>query len=925
MKPVLRVAVLALVCAVGGCARDLEPQSALAESRELISSGESGEARVLLKNLLVKHPEVSAARVLLARIALDAGDPRAAEDELAGLDRAALQDGDSQAVRWETDLALGRAVDVLSALQGEGVKVSQSKLARLRSVALRMTGAPADGIGDLRAAVRANPNDADLIVELAMSLGAIGNLQQAEAELDSYLLRQPAQADVLLARGEMLLRNGAADKALADLQGARKAAGAGWPLTSRLSADVMIGDALLAAGRVTEAKQHLAAVEKEYPGAIGTQLLLSRIAVLEGRTGDGVDVLQKLSEAAPGNARIQYLLVDALIRSGNTARATELLERRTQSAPDDVLARRLLARLMLDQSRPDQVVKVLGGAADDALARDSETDSLLSAARLAQERAGAAIVSSQAQLAANPSDPTARANLAEAYLQNGEPKRALGILQQGPSARQAPNALAVEMGAQLALGNDREVNLIVNRAVEDSGLASEALLAAADVAQRGGRVDAASRLLDRVLQSHPGNPGALLRRANLEFVERRYEKARIALQDLIKANPADAYARLALARVAEAEGQPENARKALQEAVKAMPAALEPSLMLAGLELRADQHEAAARVLDQLISSAPKDGVAANAGGMLLLGARRLDEARTRFRLAVDQNGSEARYAFNLGRTQVALDDRAAAQQSFLASVASRPDWLDANVAAVRVSLANGDRAAARRVSDALAAKLPESPVAWLLVGEVAGTERRFADASRAFAQSYAKQPTSAAALGDHRARALGGLGRPDLPLMNWLAREPRDIAARRSLSDFYLRNSADRDSAAQLEQLIVEVPNDVVALNNLAWLLADRDRPRAETLARRAHAIAPANPAIADTLGWVLIQNGKYPEAKDVLAMASGALPDDASVRYHYALALARSGDRVTARVNVEQALASKNSFSGRDAAQSLFEELSR
>ena len=160
---------------------------------------------------------------------------------------------------------------------------------------------------------------------------------------------------------------------------------------------------------------------------------------------------------------------------------------------------------------------------------------------------------------------------------------------------------------------------------------------------------------------------------------------------------------------------------------------------------------------------------------------------------------------------------------------------------------------------------------------------------------------------------------------MNWLAREPRDIAARRSLSDFYLRTGADRDAAAQLERLIVEVPNDVVALNNLAWLLEDRDRPRAETLARRAYAIAPMNPAIADTLGWVLIQAGKYAEARDLLAMASGALPDDASVRYHYALALARSGDRATAKTNVERALASKNSFSSRDAAKSLFQELSR
>ena len=920
-----RFLVLLAVALIGGCARDLDPQSTIPEARALLESGESGEARVLLKNLLVKHPDVLEARALLARIALDAGDARAAEDELAGVDWAEIRDAQSQEVRWQIDLALGRAPDVLKALNAPGVSLSDVQRAKLRSSALRATGLPADGISELRAAMAAQPKDPSIVVELSAALAALGNLQQAEQELDRWMKDHSPQSDVLLARGELKLRGGNATGAIEDLRAGIAGAGPQWPLTSKLAAGIMLGDALLSTGKLADAKTHLAAVDKDYPGAVGTQLLLARVAILEGRTGDAVDSLQKIAEALPDNARVQYLLVDALVRSGNTARASELLGRRIKSVPEDALARRLLARLMLDQSRPDQVVKVLNETGEDARTRDAESDGLLSAARLAQEKAGTAIATSEARLASDPDDDAARVSLAAAYLQNGEAQRALEILEKRDQVKRLPQALAVETGAQLALGNDRELNLLVTRLVEDDGVAVSGLLAAADAAQKGGRADAAGRLVDRALVREPANADALLRRANLEFIEQRYESARTALQRLVEANPANSYARLALARVAEAEGDTAKSREALQGAIKAAPAALEPALMLAALELRADQHEAAARVLDSLLASAPKDGAAANAAGSILLGARRLEEARSRFAVAVQQAPAVAEYSFNLGRTQIALDDRAAALQSFLQTVSSRPDWLEANVAAVRLALAGGDRLRATSVANSLAQRLPNSAVAWLLVGETAAADRRLEDASRAFAKSYALRPTAAAALNDNQARAMGGLARPDLPLLNWLQREPQDSVARRRLADYYLRSGLDRDATVQLEKMIADTPNDVVSLNNLAWLLAAGDPARAETLARRAHSISPGNAAVADTLGWVLIQAGKAGEARTVLAAAVASQPKDASIRYHYALALARAGDRTAARQNLEEALKSGREFNGRDAAQSLAQELSR
>ena len=63
--------------------------------------------------------------------------------------------------------------------------------------------------------------------------------------------------------------------------------------------------------------------------------------------------------------------------------------------------------------------------------------------------------------------------------------------------------------------------------------------------------------------------------------------------------------------------------------------------------------------------------------------------------------------------------------------------------------------------------------------------------------------------------------------------------------------------AVAQLAALLERQPNDVVALNNIAWLLAERDSGAAEKYARRAYSIAPQSAAVGDTLGWVLLKKG--------------------------------------------------------------------
>jgi Flp pilus assembly protein TadD len=79
------------------------------------------------------------------------------------------------------------------------------------------------------------------------------------------------------------------------------------------------------------------------------------------------------------------------------------------------------------------------------------------------------------------------------------------------------------------------------------------------------------------------------------------------------------------------------------------------------------------------------------------------------------------------------------------------------------------------------------------------------------------------------------------------------------------------------------------------------------------------------DTYGWILVSQGKADQALPMLKKATGLAPGNASMHYHYAQALAKTGDRQGARNELGQALKDSQKFPELDAARALLAELSR
>jgi Tfp pilus assembly protein PilF len=142
-------------------------------------------------------------------------------------------------------------------------------------------------------------------------------------------------------------------------------------------------------------------------------------------------------------------------------------------------------------------------------------------------------------------------------------------------------------------------------------------------------------------------------------------------------------------------------------------------------------------------------------------------------------------------------------------------------------------------------------------------------------------------------------------------------------LAEYYQQQGNRKAAIAQYE-VATSLSGNPAALNNLAWLYYEVGDSRAAALAKRAHEMLPANPSLADTYGWILVESGKVAEGLPILEAAAKGTTADPELLYHYAVALAKSGQSQAAAATLRTLLATHKSFASRAKAEALLKTVS-
>jgi len=255
-------------------------------------------------------------------------------------------------------------------------------------------------------------------------------------------------------------------------------------------------------------------------------------------------------------------------------------------------------------------------------------------------------------------------------------------------------------------------------------------------------------------------------------------------------------------------------------------------------------------------------------------------------------------YFLRSAAAQAMLGQIDLARAAITAAAGKAPQSIRPAVIRAQLELRAGNPAGALAVTEKLIADHPDNTDVALLHAEALRAGERYAEAEKAFADLYARAPSAGLALTLHRVRVAGGLPGANDSLTSWLARKPDDAAVRGAYADA-LRLAGDfKAAAAEYGRVVEVVPQNAVALNNLAWVQYQAGDARAAATARRAWKLAPDIATVADTLGWILVESDDVAEGLPLLEQADKAVGlAQPEVRYHHAAALVRAGRRDDAR----------------------------
>ena len=298
----------------------------------------------------------------------------------------------------------------------------------------------------------------------------------------------------------------------------------------------------------------------------------------------------------------------------------------------------------------------------------------------------------------------------------------------------------------------------------------------------------------------------------------------------------------------------------------------------------------------------------------------RLDEAIAVLRQQITVTPQDPKVYYLLGvilRQQGKTDE---ARQAFEKTLQLAPDNLLPIEQLVGLDIESNDfKSAMQRVQSALQ-KTPNSAPLYVIESKVYVAQREWDQAEATLLKALTLDPNYSPAYDLLISTYLAANKLPQAlnQIQTSLAKRPDDPQLLMTLGEIYEKQKDPLKARDAYEKLLAKNPEFVPALNNLAYLYADKlnNVDKAYELAQKARKLR-SDPSVADTLGWVLYKKGDYQQAQTLLQESAGKLPQNSDVQFHLGMASYMMGQADTARAAFQQALKGTANFEGKEEAQ--------
>jgi cellulose synthase operon protein C len=876
-----------------GCSSGTSESDQLASARTALDQQDVPAAVIHLKNVLARDPDSGQARLLLGRALLRGGEPANALVELLraqdaqvpeaqvvpDIARAMLATGDhAKLIAQHANLAWPDAAataDLKASLAAAYAAVGNADLAR----------------GAVAAALQAQPGYAPAIVVGARLSAAANDVDGALRQLDQVLSADAGNEAAGLLKGQMLLR--ARKDPAAALEQYLKVREAH---QRSIAAHTAVVNLLVEQGKSAQARKEFEQLKSRAPNHPETLLLQAGFAFEDQDFKATRELTDRLLAMGPNNGRVLLLAGAAEYRLQRYTLAQGLLGRAMKAAPEAITPRQLLARAFLRDGLPDKALEVLQPLIDTPKA-DATSLSLAGEAYLQAGDAKRSELAFQRALKTAPADTELRTAAAVAQLGRGEGGDAIAQLQaiaQEDSGASANLALVSAKFQQQDAKGALQAIADLEKKMPTRALPHE--LRGRVLAQLGDAAGAAASF-NTALAKEPNHFSAAVGLAALDFSAGKPELARQRFEAMIKADPKDFRPRLALAQLDTQLGAPQATVAAqLTQAIKAAPAQPQPHLALIDHLINNLDYQEALRAAQEATAAMPTDLRVMGALGHTQLLAGEGQRAVSTLKQLAGLQPKNPVPLTRLAEALVATKDTDGAMQALRQAVAAQPDDLPAQ-RSLALLLADKRSAEAMAIARSIQQRLPKDPAGFMLQAEIEERAKNWAGAATAYQAALQRRQATEIAIRLHGALSAAGKGGDAARVASdWQKSNPKDAAF-----VFYLGDQAlaakNWSKAEELYRAVLALkPNNAVAMNNVAWLLASQRKPGAVEMAERAVALLPERAALLDTLAFAQEADNKLDLAVITQQRAVQLEPKAPGLRLHLAQLLAKQGNKAEA-----------------------------
>jgi tetratricopeptide (TPR) repeat protein len=636
-------------------------------------------------------------------------------------------------------------------------------------------------------------------------------------------------------------------------------------------------------GRLAEARVYLRKAGELLPNSLAFQLALGQVDLSFRDTANAAGIARRILTAQPTNEEALILLVD----SSRNAKQTQLEVETLPRAAENPAFHLALGMLAMRQRNMDEAGIELRQA---LAASPKSSQTYLAMAELQGLRKNESGAAGDFKMAAElaPLRSIIRTRYADYLVQHGAPEDARKFLVE--TTQKAPDFIPAWV-SMMNLALDRkqyeEAAQCAVTILERDPINYDALLCRGSVCLARGEAAGAVENLEHMDSLYKKSPEVKYELALAYLMAQDKVKAMAHLDQALVLDPFFVKAVLLQAQMDIRGGEPASAVALLTRLLRKIPSVVQAHMLLADAYLAQQRPDAAIAVYRNVAQAMPANPQIQFILGLALAGPRKLPEARAAFEKSLQIAPDYLPAAEQLINLDLAGHNYKEATALAQAQIGKSPKAAEPWELMARIDLAQTN--AARAETNLLKAIQlnPDLPKPYILIAEVYCATDKYEEA---------------------------------LQKLNGFVARTNDVTALLEIAAIHEKLKQFDAAGEAYEKALSVRSNSVPALNNLAYIYAVQLNKidKAYELAQKARDLAPNNPNVGDTLGWILMKKGDYSHALTVLQDSSEKDPASAEIQFHLGMAYCMMDDEDDARVALERAVASPRDYSTKNEARS-------